>query len=200
MARPRTTAPYSHLRSRRTFSRSCGRTFPRTTGFFSCSATHLSAREYPAGAQPRNFEMSEYLAAVLHEPQTVNPILNHLGIRVEHAQNGAATLRLDAGKCTAQGAGAVSGGVISTLLDEAMAHAVLSGQKELRPIATVDLHVQFLSGVRPDCVLICDAEVVKNGGRIAFVRAQASTPDGRLVATANASFIVKQGREKNPEG
>ncbi|MFV0348098.1 MAG: PaaI family thioesterase [Halodesulfovibrio sp.] len=135
--------------------------------------------------------MSEYLAAVLNEPQTVNPILRHLGIRVEHAQDGAATLRLEAGKDTAQGAGMVSGGVISTLLDEAMAHAVLSGQKELRPIATVDLHVQFISGARPGSVLVCDAEVVKNGGRIAFVRAQANTPDGRLVATATASFIVK---------
>lgn len=135
--------------------------------------------------------MNDYLSAVQDDNQTVNPILNHLGIRVEHAEEGAATLRLDAAPSTAQGAGAVSGGVISTLLDEAMAHAALSAQKEQRPIATVDLHVQFLSGVRPEATLICHAEVVKNGGRIAFVRAEAETPEGRLVATANASFIIK---------
>lgn len=134
--------------------------------------------------------MNDYLAAVMQDTQDVNPVLNHLGIRVEQAQNGTARLRLDASEHVAQGAGMTAGGIIATLLDEAMAHAMLSALKGHTRTATIDMHVQYLSGVRPGTVLHAEAQVVKNGSSIAFVRAQATTPQGKVAATATASFFL----------
>lgn len=138
----------------------------------------------------RNIAMNQYLSAVLLDDQTVNPVLRHLGIRVEYAEEGAARLRLDPSEHVAQGAGMMSGGVICTLLDEAMAHAVLSAMKTPRRTATIDMNVQFLKGSRPGSTVYGDATVVKYGNSVAFVRADAVTPEGTVVASATASFIL----------
>ncbi len=132
----------------------------------------------------------QYLHDVQQDDQRVNPVLRHLGIHVESAEDGQARLRLDPAPFSAQGAGMLSGGVIGTLLDEAMAHAVLSRMQTERRTATVDMHVQFMKGMRPDTALIAEATVVKYGAKIAFVRAEAKLPDDTIVATATASFIL----------
>ncbi len=135
--------------------------------------------------------MNSYLAHVRRENQTVNPVLRLLHITVDHADSGTARLTLHADTSTAQGAGMLSGGVLSTLLDEAMAHAVLSCLHDGQRTATVDLHVQFLSGARPGDTITAEAQVVKNGSSIAFVQAEARAKT-TLVATASASFHLSR--------
>lgn len=134
--------------------------------------------------------MSTYLADVLQPDQTVNPVLRHLGIIVEWAEDGTARLRLEPAPFTAQGAGMLSGGIIATLLDEAMAHAVLSRMETPRRTATVDLNIQYMKGVRPDTVLYGVASIARYGSRVVFVKAEAQKEDTTVVAAATASFIL----------
>ena len=68
----------------------------------------------------------EYLRAVLQEDQKVNQLFTFLGARVASVENGTARVLLPVSSKLAQGGGMVAGGILATLADEAMAHAVLS--------------------------------------------------------------------------
>ncbi|MEZ0467634.1 PaaI family thioesterase, partial [Phaeobacter sp. SYSU ZJ3003] len=63
-------------------------------------------------------------------------------------------------------------------------------QGGVRPLATTDLHTQFL---RPGVgsAILCRAQVVRAGKALVFARAEMSEEDsGKLVATATASFFA----------
>jgi len=130
-----------------------------------------------------------YLDAVRRPGQTVNNLFAFLGIEVDAIEPERAVLRLPYRPELTQGAGLVAGGVLATLLDEAMAHAVLGGNAPGQRTTTVDLSVSYLRAARPGADLICEARVVKRGGRVLFVEAVAES-DGREAARATASFLL----------
>jgi uncharacterized protein (TIGR00369 family) len=130
-----------------------------------------------------------YLDAVRLPGQTVNNLFAFLGIVVDTIEPDRAVLRLPFRPELTQGAGVVAGGVLATLLDETMAHAVLGGNEPGQRTTTVDLSVSYLRTVRPDSDLCCEARVVKRGNRVLFVEATASSDD-REVARGTASFLL----------
>jgi uncharacterized protein (TIGR00369 family) len=130
-----------------------------------------------------------YLDAVRQPGQTVNNLFAFLGIAVDTLEPDRAVLRLPFRPELTQGAGMVAGGVLATLLDETMAHAVLGGNGPGQRTTTVNLSVSYLRAARPGSDLTCEARVVKRGGRVLFVEATASS-DNREVARATASFLL----------
>jgi uncharacterized protein (TIGR00369 family) len=130
-----------------------------------------------------------YLDAVRQPGQTVNNLFTFLGIVVDAIEPDRAVLRLPFRPELTQGAGMVAGGVLATLLDETMAHAVLGGNEPDQRTTTVDLSVSYLRAVKPGSDLTCEARVIKRGGRVLFVEATASSDD-REVARATASFLL----------
>nr|WP_321259759.1 PaaI family thioesterase [uncultured Pseudodesulfovibrio sp.] len=129
-----------------------------------------------------------YLEQVRQKNQTINPLLAFLGIEVDEIKPDNAILRLPAKPELLQGAGVVAGGILATLLDETMAHAVLGGNPQGKRTATVDMNVSYLRPVQPHTDLVCKARVVKRGSRILFTEASVQA-DGRDVARATASFL-----------
>lgn len=71
------------------------------------------------------------------------------------------------------GRGVVFGGVITTLLDQAAGLAIACSMDELRPIATVDLRVDYLRAADPGAALYGRADCYKLTRAVAFVRASA---------------------------
>ncbi|ADU61178.1 MAG: PaaI family thioesterase [Pseudodesulfovibrio sp.] len=143
---------------------------------------------------PRN-----YLEKVCCPDQKVNPLFAFLGIEVEALQPERARLRLHAKPDMIQGAGMVAGGVLATLLDEAMAHAVLAGNAPREKTTTVDMNVSYLRPVAVDTVLICEARVIKRGKRVAFAEAvirdlgsnlENQAGPGQEAARATATFLM----------
>ena len=130
-----------------------------------------------------------YLDAVRQQGQTVNNLFAFLGIIVDTIEPDRAVLRLPFRPALTQGAGMVAGGVLATLLDETMAHAVLGGNEPGQRTTTVDLSVSYLRAVKSGSDLTCEARVIKRGGRVLFVEASA-TSDDREVARATASFLL----------
>ena len=130
-----------------------------------------------------------YLDAVSRQGQTVNNLFAFLGVEVDRIEPDRAVLRLPFRPELTQGAGVVAGGILATLLDETMAHAVLGGNQPGQRTTTVDLNVSYLRAVKPGSDLTCEARVVKRGGRVLFVEASVSS-DGREVARATASFLL----------
>ncbi len=129
-----------------------------------------------------------YLEQVRQKDQTINPLLAFLGIEVDEIKPDNAVLRLPAKPELLQGAGVVAGGILATLLDETMAHAVLGGNPQGKRTATVDMNASYLRPVQPNTDLVCKARVVKRGSRIIFAEASV-LGEGREVARATASFL-----------
>ena len=105
---------------------------------------------------------------------------------VEH--DGAVT-RLQTSDKHANAAGAVHGGLLATLCDTAVGHAVREEADEIAGAVTVSLTVDYLAPAEPGKTLEARTEVEKLGGRLAFADCSV-TSDGREVARARAVFSV----------
>ena len=86
--------------------------------------------------------------------------------------------------------GIVSGQALATLADTAMVIACARHFREFRPVATINLDVQFLRpavGARVSCA----AALVRPGKSLIFARAVLTVePAGKDVATATATFAI----------
>lgn len=118
-----------------------------------------------------------------------------LGIRLEDVAVGRVRLRLpmtpDLGTF---GGDRMHGGAIASAIDAATASATrtLRGPDEprWRSLATTDLNVSYLEAASGDVVV--DAEVLRSGRSMAFVRAEVHDDAGRLVAVGRASLAIRR--------
>ena len=101
----------------------------------------------------------------------------------------ALSLRFTVPAESVQGNEVVGGGAVSTVLDLAMALAVLSKIEPGATCSTLSLTVNFLSPLREADVTV-ESRVDRVGKRAAFASATASDTAGRIVATATASLLV----------
>lgn len=81
--------------------------------------------------------------------------------------------------------------VLVTLMDSATGVCALSALRQMAPLATLDLHVDYLKPSSIQHTLVADAECYKLTENVAFVRATAwqGSPEN-IVAHANASFML----------
>ncbi|MET3378196.1 MULTISPECIES: PaaI family thioesterase [Variovorax] len=86
-------------------------------------------------------------------------------------------------------AGAVQGGILVAMLDDTMGPALWVMNGEETYSVTIDLSVSFLAAAKPG-LLYGEGRVVQRGKTIAFLEAQLSDPDGRVVARSTASARV----------
>ena len=141
-----------------------------------------------------------YLMAVCSETQKVNPLFNFLGARLVSAVDGEARLELPLSPCLTQGAGAVAGGILATLADEAMAHAVISVLEHDKSTVTTEMNIRYLRGTDPNRqgMLIGTARIIKAGRSILTAEAQVHDDTGQLLATAGGSFFVIAAKKSVP--
>ncbi|BCS88888.1 PaaI family thioesterase [Pseudodesulfovibrio sediminis] len=130
-----------------------------------------------------------YLEAVRKPNQSVNPLLAFLGMIVNEVDKDRAMLTLPTRPELIQGVGVVGGGILATLIDETMAHAILGGNKSGERTTTIDMNISYLRAVKAGEQLSCEARVAKRGSRVIFVEAIARTGD-REVARGTGTFLA----------
>src|SRR5438105_1558937 len=82
------------------------------------------------------------------------------------------------------------GGVVMTLLDNAMANAALSRIAYTREVVTIDIHVAFM---RPATGRLTATGRATGGGKsVCFCEAQIADGDGQVVARAMATFRYRE--------
>ncbi len=87
--------------------------------------------------------------------------------------------------------GVVHGGVITTLLDNCCGIAVGMALGEMRPIATLDLRIDYMKPATPHLEIFARAHCYKVTANIAFVRASAYHLDpSDPIATAVGAFML----------
>jgi uncharacterized protein (TIGR00369 family) len=127
-------------------------------------------------------------------PFDANPLARALGaeLRAADPQAGRATLAFSPGPQFLQGAGMLQGGVLTAMLDFAMAYAVLAQMPLGGSCATVNLSVAFLRPA-PQGRYLAHGEIERRGRHLAFTRAQLlREEDGRTVATATSTLALME--------
>jgi uncharacterized protein (TIGR00369 family) len=132
---------------------------------------------------------SRYLDAIQKSGQTVNPLFTFLGVEFKEVGPERVVLALPFKPEFIQGAGAVAGGVVAALADEAMAHVVLANLGEGQKTATIEMTVRYFRPVLKDGITAV-AQLVNKGRRIISAEAVVTDSKNRQVAKAGGSFFV----------
>ena len=135
--------------------------------------------------------MKNYIIKVREVNQTVNPLLQYLGVIVEEISSEKSVLRLPLKYEFRQGAGVTAGGILATLVDEAMAHVVLANLNEGQTTTTIEMNLRYLRSIKEGEIRAV-ARVLRKGRRIITVSAEIRDEGEELIAYGGASFMVLQ--------
>lgn len=116
------------------------------------------------------------------------PYAHLLGIELDDISEGVATLGLDVRKELKQNHGVVHGGAIASLIDTAMAFAIITLLAPREKVTTVDLTVSYLRPLTKGRIT-ASARVVRSGRRLFVVSADVFGDDGILASTALSTYI-----------
>lgn len=96
--------------------------------------------------------------------------------------------------------GVLSGGLVTTLLDHVGGLAVWTAMDAFRPVATLDLRVDYMRAAEPGRDLLAEARCYRLTRSVGFVRAWAFEDDpSDPVAAAQAAYVLS-GAGQGGEG
>ena len=110
-----------------------------------------------------------------------------VGMELVDLRKNEAEIRFEMSDRLRQPHGLLHGGITATLIDTAMAFAVVTCLAEGERASTIDLTVHYL---RPhtDGPVSCTAKVVRAGKRIFTLSAEAFNCDGKMIAAAISTY------------
>lgn len=115
------------------------------------------------------------------------PYLKLLGIELVEISEEKVVMSLAMQEKLCQPNGLMHGGATASLIDTAMAFAVITAIGTTEKVTTVDLTVQYLRPVTEGKVS-CTAKVVRAGKRLLFLSAEVVNEQGKLTATAISTY------------
>ncbi len=115
------------------------------------------------------------------------PFAQLIGMRLVDLRHNEAVIKIEMRDELRQPAGVLHGGVTATLIDTAMAFAVITRLSKEERASTIDLTVHY---VRPhfEGTFTCTAKVVRAGKRIFTVSADVVNEEKKLIATAISTY------------
>ncbi len=126
------------------------------------------------------------------------PFFRLIGIQMIDIAPGWSKTRLEHRPDLTQPTGIMHGGVIASLIDSGIAHALLMTDRfqELREqrgaLVSVDLRVKFLRPVS-GAAIFCESTVVRLGRHIVHAEAIVTSEDGKEVARGDAIYMAVPG-------
>lgn len=123
------------------------------------------------------------------------PCSDTLGMRLEAVDQENQTLRMSfqVSPQFANPTGAVQGGFVTAMLDEAMSTCVIIASNVTMTAPTLELKTSYLRPLFPGPAQV-SARIVRMGRTAAFMEADCFDPDGNLVARATATAAPKPFR------
>ncbi|KCZ49437.1 PaaI family thioesterase [Hyphomonas pacifica] len=118
------------------------------------------------------------------------PCSDTLGMSLAEVEQGKMRIRMDfdVSPSFANPTGAVQGGFISAMLDEAMSTCVIIASNITMTAPTLEMKTSFLRRLMPGKASV-EARILRLGKSAAFMEAECFDPDGKLVAKATATAI-----------
>jgi uncharacterized protein (TIGR00369 family) len=118
-----------------------------------------------------------------------------LGLRLVETGEGTAVLEMTATEDMANASGFVHGGMISALADSAMGRSLRTLSPGVTRAMSFDLKLNFINAAKIGENLRATGQVVHAGRRTVVTECRVEGRDGRLVATASATFAVRREKE-----
>jgi uncharacterized protein (TIGR00369 family) len=121
-----------------------------------------------------------------------------MGMELLHAEPGRSVIRLPFRSDLVQPAGVLHGGVIATLVDTGMAHAILltDHYRELAmsggSIVSLDVRVKYFRPIMSG-VITAESTAPRVGKRIIHTESVVTNEEGKEVARADAMFMRIEG-------
>jgi uncharacterized protein (TIGR00369 family) len=133
----------------------------------------------------------EFLEAVRAGRIPPPPIARLLGFELTAVGDGEATFSGTPDESVFNPIGTVHGGYVATLLDSALGCAVQTTLPAGTAYTSIEIKVSYLRPItlRPGTLTVT-GRVTKPGRRVSFADGEARDADGRLLATAQSSFLV----------
>lgn len=124
-----------------------------------------------------------------------SPVMEMFGGRIETWEEGRVVMSVELEDRHMNPNGVVHGGVITTLMDEATGHVIVTirGMEAMAetPHATIDMSVSFLSGARVGDELVCEARTLRVGRSVAFAEAEVRRKgSGDLIAKGRFTYAI----------
>ncbi|HXS02651.1 MAG TPA: PaaI family thioesterase [Pyrinomonadaceae bacterium] len=116
------------------------------------------------------------------------PFAKLLGIEVDSVEPGHAVLSMKLRDDLMRNSGIAHGGAIATLIDSAMAIAIMAQLEENESTVTVDLTIHYLRPISSGTAR-ASARVVRFGRRVITVSAELFDDAGKLAATAISTYL-----------
>jgi uncharacterized protein (TIGR00369 family) len=118
-----------------------------------------------------------------------------LGLKLVDTGEGTAVVEMATTADMANHSGFVHGGMISTLADSAMGRSLRTLSPGVVRAMSFDLKLNFINTAKVGEKLRATGHVIHAGRRTAVAECRVEGSDGRLVATASATFAVIRDKE-----
>lgn len=111
---------------------------------------------------------------------------------VDKTQPGRTVWRLHADERFENPAGIMQGGFLAAFADSSMGAAAVTwvGERKVS-VANAELKISYMAPVATGEELVCEADVVSGGSRVAFVEASI-TSGAKLVARATSTYLFRE--------
>ena len=118
------------------------------------------------------------------------PCSETLGMRLVEVEQDAKRVRMefDVSPSFANPTGAIQGGFIAAMMDEAMSTCVIIASNVTMTAPTLEMKTSYLRRLMPGPAQV-EARILKMGRSAAFMEADCFDADGKLVAKATATAI-----------
>ncbi len=118
------------------------------------------------------------------------PCSDTLGMRLAAVDQDAQRIRMnfEVSPSFANPTGAIQGGFIAAMMDEAMSTCVIIASNVTMTAPTLEMKTSYLRRLMPGPAHV-DAQILKIGRSAAFMEAECFDADGKLVAKATATAI-----------
>jgi len=118
-----------------------------------------------------------------------------VGLRLVETGEGTAVVEMTSTENMANHSGFVHGGMISTLADSAMGRSVRTLKPGVTRAMSFDLKLNFINAAKVGETLRASGHVIHAGRRTVVAECSVAGQNGRLVATASATFAVTREKE-----
>ena len=117
-----------------------------------------------------------------------NHFPHSIGIQVDLIESGHARLSLDVTERHRQLAGVMHGGAIATLIDTAVAMAIVGASEPGAKFTTIELKINYLSPI-VEGHIVADARLIRDGKRIIVAECDLFDPAGKLAAKGLLTYM-----------
>ena len=110
---------------------------------------------------------------------------------IDKTEPGRSVWRMRADERFANPVGIVQGGFVAAFADSAMGAASVTFAKDRKVFsANAEIKVSFLKPARVGSTLTCTAYVISGGNRAAFIEAEITDEEGRMIAKASSTYLL----------